>query len=47
VLEAPDFTTSLGIGVRISFSILSDSHELHTAQEQQDVRGCKGQQSNL
>lgn len=47
MLEDPDSTTSLGMGVRINFSVLSASHELHTAWEQQDVRGCKGQQSNL
>lgn len=46
MLEDPD-STSLGMGVHINFSTLSASHELHAAQEQQDVRGCKGQQSNL
>lgn len=45
MLEDPDSTKSLGTGVCINFSVLSASHELHTAQEQQDVKGCKGQHS--
>lgn len=47
MLEDPDSTMSLGMWVCVKFSVLWVSHDLHTAQEQQDVRGCKGQQNDL
>lgn len=47
MLEGPDSTVPLSMGVSINVSVLSASHELCAAQEQQDDRGCKGWQSSL